>query len=360
MFPAGGISKAGFQHHMVNEFMHKSSAKLILISLCFQSIVLVPAFAQSGTTANDAAAPIAVSTSTTNSGANSVGSSYVLGPEDLITVRVFAADDIPDKPLQVDNNGTVTLPMIGQVHAAGQTVEQFEATLTNDYKKYFKDPQVTVQVNEFHSQPVSVAGNVTTPGVVQLRGNRNLMEVIGLAGGLRADAGDSVLITRNISEGAIPVAGAFPDPTGKYSIAHIDVRAVMSGKNPEGNIMIKPHDVITVPRARMIYVLGNVTKPGGYILTDNESMSISQAIALAGGWSSTAALGSTRILRADGGAEREQIPANVKKIMENKAPDLQMRPDDILYVPNSFGKTIAARGLEAAIGTGTGIAVYRR
>ena len=90
---------------------------------------------------------------------------------------------------------------------------------------------------------MSVAGNVNTPGVVQLRGNRNLMEVIGQAGGLRADAGDSVLITRNLSEGPIPVAGAFTDPTGKYSVAHIDIRAVMSGKDPEGNILIKPHDV---------------------------------------------------------------------------------------------------------------------
>ncbi len=192
--------------------------------------------------------------------------SYLLGPEDLITVRVFAADDIPDKPVQIDNDGTVTLPMIGPVHAAGLTVEQFQANLVTAYKKYFKDPQVTVQVNEFHSQPVSVAGNVMTPGVVQLRGNRNLMEVIGQAGGLRPDAGDTVLITRNLSEGPIPVAGAFTDPTGKYSVAHIDIRAVMNGKDPQGNILIKPHDVITVPRARMIYVLGNVTKPGGYVM----------------------------------------------------------------------------------------------
>jgi polysaccharide export outer membrane protein len=133
----------------------------------------------------------------------------------------------------------------------------------------------------------------------------------------------------------------------------------MSGKDPQDNILIKPHDVITVPRARMIYVLGNVTKPGGYVMTDNESMSLTQAVALAGGWSSTAALSETRILRANGGAEREQISANIKKIMQNKAPDLQMQPDDILYVPNSFVKQFSARGLEAAIGTATGMAIYR-
>ena len=169
-----------------------------------------------------------------------------------------------------------------------------------------------------------------------------------------------MLITRNLSEGPIPVAGAFTDPTGKYSVAHIDIRAVMSGKDPEGNIMIKPHDVITVPRARMIYVLGNVGRPGGYVLTDNETMSITQAIALAGGWDKTAApRARPRFCAPIGGAEREQIPANVKKIMENKAPDLQLQPDDILYVPNSMGKTAWSAGLETAIAVGTGIAIWR-
>jgi polysaccharide export outer membrane protein len=354
---------------MVSEFMRKSPAKLILLSLCFQGLTLVPALAQGVVPADgrvgvpiDSALP-----STTADAAAAAPSaaptnviSYVLGPEDQITVRVFAANDIPDKPVQIDNDGSVTLPMIGTVHAAGLTVEQLEDNLVIAYKKYFKDPQVTVQVNDFRSQPVSVAGNVTKPGVVQLRGNRNLMEVIGQAGGLRADAGDSVLITRNLSEGPIPLAGAFTDPTGKYSVAHINIRSIMSGKDPEANIQIKPHDVITVPRARLVYVLGDVSRPGGYVMTENETMSLTQAIALAGGWSKTAALSSARVLRANGGATREQLLANVKKIMENKAPDLQLQPDDILYIPNSLGKVIGARGAEAAIGLGTGVLVWRR
>ena len=211
-------------------------------------------------------------------------SSYVLGPEDQITVRIFAADDIPDKPVQIDNDGTVTLPMIGNVHAAGLTVGQLQANLVTAYKKYFKDPQVTVQVNDFTSQPVSVAGNVSTPGVVQLRGNRNLMEVIGQAGGLRADAGDTVLITRNLSEGPIPVAERIHGSYGQvFRRAHqYTFHHERQGPRSE-DIQIKPHDVITVPRARLIYVLGNVGRPGGYVLTENETMSLTQAIALAGG-----------------------------------------------------------------------------
>ncbi len=350
---------------MVSEFMHKSPAKLILLSLCFEGIMLVPVSAQSVVAADGrVSTPPAVFTAASvptppPPPATADSTSYLLGAEDLLTVRVFAADDIPDKPVQIDNDGTLTLPMIGPVHAAGLTVEQLQANLVTAYKKYFKDPQVSVQVNEFHSQPVSVAGNVTTPGVVQLRGNRNLMEVISMAGGLRPDAGDTVQITRNLNEGPIPVADAFTDPTGKYSVARIDIRAVMNGKDPQGNILIKPHDVVTVPRARMIYVLGNVTKPGGFVLTDDESMSVSKAIALAGGWDKTAKLSDARVLRASGGAEREQIPANVSKIMHNKAPDIQMRPDDILFIPNSTGKMAGALGLSTAIGLGTGLAIWR-
>jgi polysaccharide biosynthesis/export protein len=356
---------------MVSEFMHKSPAKMILFSLCVPGIMLAPVLAQSvaadgrvdASVTSPAIAPAAANVPTPPAPmappAAADSSSYELGPEDLITVRIFAADDIPDKPIQIDNDGMVTLPMIGSVRAAGLTVSQFQANLVTAYKKYFKNPQVSVQVNEFHSQPVSVAGNVNTPGVVQLRGNRNLMEVISQAGGLKPDAGDSVLITRNLSEGTIPVAGAFTDPTGKYSVAHINIRDVMSGKDPQGNILIKPHDVVTVPRARLIYVLGNVTKPGGFVLTDNETMSITKAVALAGGWDKTASLSGARVLRASGGAEREQIPANIKKIMKNQAPDLELRPDDILYIPNSTEKTAGALGLAAAIGIGTGIAIWR-
>ncbi len=348
--------------------MHKSAAKLILLSLCLQGLTLVSALAQGVVPADgrvgvpvDSAIPSTTANvaSTAQSAAPTNVSSYILGPEDQITVRVFAANDIPDKPVQIDNDGSVTLPMIGSVRAAGLTVEQLQDNLVTAYKKYFKDPQVTVLVNDFRSQPVSVAGNVIKPGVVQLRGNRNLMEVIGQAGGLQADAGDSVLITRNLSEGPIPVAGAFTDPTGKYSVAHINIRSIMSGKEPEENIQIKPHDVITVPRARLVYVLGNVGRPGGYVMTENETMSITQAIALAGGWNKTAALSSARILRADGGSTRQQIRANVKKIMENKAPDLQMRPDDILYIPNSIGKVLAARGAESGVGLLTGVLIWR-
>ena len=382
--------------------MRKIPVELILYSLCLQGIALSPLYAQDTTSSKPSQAPVTSVGSPTSAyqpptqqpytglnGANNGSSNanshpngsvtdtsystnpntgnngsvdasnYVLGPEDTISVRVFAADDIPDRPMQISNDGFVSVPMVGRVHAAGLTIDQLQQQLTADYSKFFKNPQVTVQVTDSRSQPVSVAGNVGLPGVVQLKGNRNLMEVIGQAGGLRADAGDSVLITRSLSEGPIPVSGAFTDPTGKYSVAHINVRNVMNGKNPGDNIQIKPHDVITVPRARMIYVLGNVNRPGGYVMQDNEEVSMTQALALAGGWNTTASLSGTRILRIAGGQDREQIPADIKKVMNNKEHDPMLQPDDILYVPNSFGKLMSMRGVDSAIGLGTGIAIYR-
>ena len=243
--------------------------------------------------------------------------------------------------------------MIGQVHAAGLTVEQLQANLVTAYKKYFKDPQVTVQVTDSaasrcpcrqrqHPRRGAIAGKSQPDG-----SDRQ-------AGGLRADAGDSVLITRNLSEGPIPVAGAFTDPTGKYSVAHIDVRAIMSGKDPQGNILIKPHDVITVPRARMIYVLGNVGRPGGYVLTENETMSITQAIALAGGWGTTAKLGGTKILRADGGAEREEIPATSRRSWKTKRLICSCGPTTSFMFPTVLARRSANAGWKQPSELGSG------
>ena len=127
--------------------MHKSPVKLILLSLCFPGLMLAPVLAQSvvaadgrvGTPMNAPLASTVAPVPTAPTADTPNMTSYILGPEDLITVRVFAADDIPDKPAQIDNNGSVTLPMIGSVHAAGLTVEQFQANLVTAYKKYFKD-----------------------------------------------------------------------------------------------------------------------------------------------------------------------------------------------------------------------------
>jgi polysaccharide biosynthesis/export protein len=285
---------------------------------------------------------------------------YVLGPEDRIEIRAFQAEEISDRPFQIQGDGYISLPLVGRVKAAGLTVEQFEAALSRDLGKYIEHPQVTVLVAEYHSQPVSVMGAVSAPGVVQLRGDKSLVQVISLAGGMRVDASNTVTITRQINQGRIPLPEAKDDPTGKFSIAHVNVRKVVDGQAPQDNILIKRDDVITIPRAQMVYVIGEVQRPGGFVLNERDSLSLLQAISLAGGVTKTASLKHAKILHEeDGKSDRVELPNNVSKILAGQAPDVNLHADDILFVPNSASKSAGIRAMEAAVSVGTGLAVWR-
>ncbi len=153
-----------------------------------------------------------------------------------------------------------------------------------------KEPQVSVTVTEFRSQPVSVFGAVTTPGVIQLRGRKTLYEVLSMAGGPSETAGSTVTITRRSENGQIPLPGAAPDPTGRFSTAELDVQEILDGKNPAANIEIKPNDMISVSEgnASMIYVVGDVQHAGAFTLGGQRSISVLSALSLAGGLGRTA------------------------------------------------------------------------
>jgi polysaccharide export outer membrane protein len=285
---------------------------------------------------------------------------YVLGPDDQIVIRAFEVDEISEKPIPVGGDGFISLPMLDRVRVAGLTVHQLEGDLTKRLSKYVNNPQVTVMVAEFRSQPVSVMGAVNNTGQVQLQGKRTLIEVISLAGGLRADAGSNVVVMRSLSNGKLPLAEAKPDPTGKFSIATINLRNVMDGKTPAENIVIEPNDVLTIPKAQLIYVLGEVGRPGGFVLDDHETLSSLQCVTLAGGLSKTAKASKAKILRLEPGhTERKEIDANLSKIMDGKLPDIPLRADDILFIPNNLPKSAGLRAAETAVQIGTGLAIWR-
>ena len=294
-----------------------------------------------------------------------VRAAYVLGPEDSIDIRIPEMEEIGDKPYRVSDGGYINLPLVGQVRAAGLTVEQLEAELATRLNAYFKKPSVSVSVAEFRSQPVSVIGAVTTPGVIQLQGNKTLVEILSMAGGVRTDAGHSVKVTRKRQWGRIPLPGAAVDPTGRFSIGEVRLKAIMEARNPEQNLLIRPEDIISVPRADIVYVIGDVLKSGGYVLNDQETLSVLQALALAGGLERTAAPRKAKILRPAPGAERRtEIPVDLKKILAGDANDVAMAPEDILFVPGSGSKKAALRTLDAIVTMGTsigiGAAIYRR
>ena len=286
---------------------------------------------------------------------------YLLGPDDVISIRAVDAEEISDKSIRIGSTGYINLPMVGRVQAAGLTTEELEKELTTRLKPFIRNPEVSVNVVELRSQPVSVIGAVATPGVHQLQGRKTLVEVLSMAGGVRADSGYSVKITRQKEWGQIPLPNAAMDPTGQFSIAEVNLKQIMAAKNPAENILIMPNDVISVPRAEMIYVIGDVKRAGGFVLGEKANMSVLQALSMASGLERTAASSKARILRASTSSDltRTEVAVNLKKILAGKDQDVPMEPEDILFVPGNKYKTISIRALEAGLSVGTGLAIYR-
>jgi len=284
---------------------------------------------------------------------------YLLGPDDTVTIHAANAPDLSDKPFRVDAGGEVKLPMIGRVHAGGLTVDQLETEIATRLKVYLVEPEVTVSITEFRSQPVSVVGSVSTPGVHQLEGQKTLVEMLAIAGGLRPDAGPTVKITRRIEFGRIPLPGAVDDPTHRFSIAEVNLKSVMEAKNPEFNIPIRPHDVISVPHAEVVYVIGEVNHAGALPLNEGDSLSVLEAVSSSGGMLHTAAVSHARILRpVPGQLKRAELAVDLKKIMAGRSEDIPLLAGDVLVVPGSTGKHAVYRALEAAVTAGTFIASY--
>ncbi len=286
-----------------------------------------------------------------------VRSTYLLGPEDELQISGPELEELANKTARVDGEGDIQVPLVGRVHVAGLTVQQAEQELNKRLGTYIRHPQAAIDVKDLRSQPASVLGAVNTPGVHQVEGHKTLLEMISMAGGTRADAGYSIRITRNIEWGCIPLPGATTDPSGRFSIAQVNLRDIEEAKAPQENIQIFPHDVISVPKAELIYVTGAVKKSGGFVLGENQSMSVLQAVALAEGLAQAPDTKHAKIVRMNGD-QRMEIPVDLKSILQGKATDVAMQGKDILFVPDNTGRKVALRIMEAAIQTGSGLAIY--
>ena len=286
---------------------------------------------------------------------------YLLGPQDLLAIRVMDLEEVGNASLRIDPAGNIDLPLVGPTHVDGLTISQFRALLVEKFRKYVHDPVVTVSVVEFHSQPVTVVGSVNAPGVHQIEGPKRLLEVISIAGGLRGDSGGKVTITRELSSGPLPIPDARNDVGGKFSVGEIELGGLISGSNPSKNIIIRPHDIVSVPPAELIYVLGEVRSPGGFTLHEpHASISALEALAIANGPAKTARPQSARILRVVGDEKpRAIIPIDLSRIINGKSPDVPLQAKDILFIPNNVPRTAALRGLETAIQLVTGVIMYR-
>jgi polysaccharide biosynthesis/export protein len=291
---------------------------------------------------------------------SAVRSTYLLGPDDQLDISGPELSEGVNKPVRVDGDGDIQAPLVGRVHVSGLTVQETEQELNNVLSRYIRHPQVVVTIAEVRSQPVSVLGAVNTPGVHQVQGHKTLLEMLALAGGIRPDAGYSVRITRQLEWGCIPLPKAELDPSGHFSVAELNLKRIMEAKNPEENIQIFPHDVISVPKAEMVYVIGEVKRSGGFVLGEHQTMSVLQVLSLAEGLNGTADARHARILRLKREADqREELAVDVKDVLNGKKADIALRADDILFIPGSTGKKAALRAVEAAIQTGTGMAIWR-
>lgn len=286
---------------------------------------------------------------------------YILGPEDGLSIRVVDAEEVASAPYVIDLRGNLDLPRVGRIHASGLTVPQLQSELARRFREFLQHPMVSVSVAEFRSQPVSVLGEVKSPGVHQIRGHKTLFEVISEAGGLTSDAGNSIKLARRKEWGPIPLPGTTTDSSGEFSIATVSVHTIMTAQNPDQNVAVKPNDVITVPRADLVYVIGAVNRAGGFVLYEKSSLSVLEALSMAQGLQNTAAQASSKILRCtNSSTSRTEIPINLKRIMGGKQPDVPLLANDILFVPTSAAKSASLRAVEALVQTGTGIMIYGR
>lgn len=283
--------------------------------------------------------------------ANAARRRFRLGPDDQVSIWVQEAEEFNGKLFRVDGSGELNLPFMGRVAVGGSTIEELEGNLVALLKKYFREPQVIVSVNEFRSQPVSVIGAVKSPGIYQLQGSKTLIEVLSLAGGLSPEAGHVVKITRRLSSGPLPLPTAVVD--GGFSVGEANLKTIMEARDPVQNIRIAPEDVISVPQATMVYVIGEVAKQGGVPLNERETISALEALATAGGALRTATPQYAKILRPIlGGPKRAELDLDLKKIMAGQASDVPLLPNDVLFIPGSASKRTAGRVLDALIQTG--------
>jgi len=300
---------------------------------------------------------------------------YVISSGDLLSIEVF---DVPElsRDVRVSESGFVAIPLVPvKVQASGLTPFQFQDKLAEllQVNGLVTHPQVTVIVKEQHSEPITVIGAVRNPLTIQAVHQMTLLQVLSQAGGIADDAGSKVLVTRKPrlpelgnSSSDTPtatVANTPPanTPPGVENTITIDLNELLDSGDPKYNVPLFGGDVVTVPRAGVVYAVGAVQHPGGFVMqSDRQRLTVLKVLSLAGGLTSTAKGGNAVILRQPPGSEeREQLPIDVKKILTLKREDVTLRQNDILYVPDSTGKHALRRSAEIAIAIATGAAIIR-
>lgn len=262
---------------------------------------------------------------------------------DLLELDVFDTPELSGK-LRVDEGGNVALPLAHDLPVAGLTAEQASRKIEARFREaaVLKDPHASVTVLESATQGITIMGEVRNPGVYPLVGARDLLDLISQAGGLNSQAGKDIIITH------------------RSDLNHpITVRLGSKPGSPSGvNVDIQPGDTIVVSHEGVVYVVGDVGKPGGFRIENNDRLTVLQAIALAQGANKTAALSRAKVIRKTE-TGREELPISLKKILANNAPDETLFDGDILFVPNSARKSALSSMEQVILPAAASAAIYR-
>jgi polysaccharide export outer membrane protein len=272
-----------------------------------------------------------------------------IGKNDLVGISVYDSPEFT-RTVRISADGELRLPMLQKpIVAAGLYPQELEKAIREALidEQVLIDPVVTVSIVEYRSRPISVVGAVKNPVTFQDTGVVTLLDALSQAGGLMENAGKEILVSDpQLSSGGKTTP----------SIQHVPVRGLYDGADPSLNMVLHGGEVIRVPEAGRVYVLGNVKKPGMFLLTDDYPGSVLKALALSDGLDSFT--GSTAyIYRTDAGSsEKREIPIELKKIIHRKSPDVALLANDILYVPQASGRKAAATTFDRVSALSVGLA----
>jgi len=307
-------------------------AKKLLIAIASCCLLLAPSMAgfaqQADNSSGNAAPPLKI------------------GAGDLIEVTMFENPDLSGR-YRVDQNGDVTVTLVGHVHVAGLTADEAAAALE---KRYVEDQillpagaHATVFIAEYATQGITVSGEVKAPGVYPALGVRKLHDLIVAAGGVSPTASSQVIITRK------------DDPQHPLTVDY----------NPEAlkpvipDIQIFPGDSILVPRAGIVYILGNVQRMGEFVLDGRQQLTVEEALALAGGVNRSPDLKRVQLVRTLDDGRKEAITIPVNLILKGRAPDVALKDGDILYVPTNNVRLVTMQAINDMVSLGSGYVLYR-
>jgi polysaccharide export outer membrane protein len=310
--------------------------------ICGLRVFLIVAIASGASGQSALPSPVHSPDQPSSTSERPVAHAVVIGGGDLLKVSILGAPE-SDQEVRVAEDGNISLSFIGSVHVGGLTTSGAQELIAKKLVAggFFTDPQVSVFAKEYATQGVSVLGEVQKPGVYPLLGARRLFDVLSIAGGTTARAGKVVSITRRES----------PDTPRSILLSND------ANESARSNIEVFAGDTVLVSRAGVVYVSGDVHKPGGVIMDNSSEMTVLQAMAMAEGANPTAALNKAKLIRRTPKGPIE-MPLALKSMFASKAPDVPLQAEDIIFVPNSAAKSAGKRSLDAIIQAATGLAIY--